>query len=148
MPEDLVWNAIPKSSWGTSSALQYQEMRQVGKGTYGEVFLGMNMLNRETVALKKVSWSHSEAKHRHRGFPLNAIREIRLLKNKCSHPNLVSYLMLLHLCLRCPTVKKNEPSSLDQKMRCHRVTKRMIGKKKQKAGMDLSILFLNMLNMT
>lgn len=92
MPEIATWASIPKSAWGTTSSFHYKEIRQVGKGTYGEVFLGENLLTNETVALKKVGWRHSEQKYHNRGFPLNAIREIRLLKNKCSHPNLVKLL--------------------------------------------------------
>jgi len=109
MPEEpfVSWASIPQSSWGTSSALQYQESRQVGKGTYGSVFLGTNILTNTTVALKKVSWRHSEQKHRHRGFPLNALREIRLLKNKCSHPNLVK---LLDVAAYIPSVSNGQKS--------------------------------------
>lgn len=61
----------------------------MGEGTYGQVFLGVNLQDGATVALKKVSLRHTEEKHRHRGLPLNALREIRLLKNKCCHPNVV-----------------------------------------------------------
>jgi len=95
MPEEstaVIWNAIPRASWGTPSSLQYKELRQVGKGTYGDVYLGQNLLTKETVALKKVSWKHADEKHKSRGFPMNALREIRLLKNKCSHPNVVKLL--------------------------------------------------------
>ncbi|KAH9246996.1 hypothetical protein BASA81_015427 [Batrachochytrium salamandrivorans] len=88
-----MWASIPQQQWNAPSALEYREMRQVGKGTYGEVFLGENVSTKQVVALKKVSVQHNDLKHRHRGLPLNALREIRLLKSpKCQHPNIVKLL--------------------------------------------------------
>ena len=64
------------------------ELRQVGEGTYGQVYHGKNLVTNEFVALKKVRLE-ADPKYRLRGIPHNALREIRLLKSKCSHPNIV-----------------------------------------------------------
>jgi len=60
----------------------------VGEGTYGQVYHGKNLVTNEFVALKKVRLD-ADPKYRLRGIPHNALREIRLLKSKCSHPNIV-----------------------------------------------------------
>ena len=105
-----LWHSIPKEAWFTSSALQYKEERKVGEGTYGEVFLGSNLLTKEIVALKKVSLKYSDEKYRKRGLPLNALREIRLLKNKCEHPHVVK---LFDVAAFIPAVSRENNKKID-----------------------------------
>ena len=47
----------------------------MGEGTYGEVYLGEDKRTRERVALKKIRMDNEKE-----GFPITAIREIKLLK--------------------------------------------------------------------
>jgi serine/threonine protein kinase len=81
-PAQPLWQFVPQSGWGTSPASLYREERQVGEGTYGQVYLGSNVCTNQTLALKKVRLGSTDSKHYLRGMPRNALREIRLLKNK------------------------------------------------------------------
>ena len=53
----------------------YKKLNQVGEGTYGEVYLGEDIKTKERVALKKIRMDNEKE-----GFPITAIREIKLLK--------------------------------------------------------------------
>lgn len=53
----------------------YRKLDQVGEGTYGEVYLGQDIRSGEHVALKKIRMDNEKE-----GFPITAIREIKLLK--------------------------------------------------------------------
>ena len=55
----------------------------IGEGTFGQVFKGECVETQATVALKKVRLDRERE-----GFPITAIREIKLLK-KLSHENIV-----------------------------------------------------------
>ena len=55
----------------------------IGEGTFGQVFKGECLETKATVALKKVRLDRERE-----GFPITAIREIKLLK-KLSHENIV-----------------------------------------------------------
>lgn len=57
------------------SACSYRKLDQVGEGTYGEVYLGEDIHTKERVALKKIRMDNEKE-----GFPITAIREIKLLK--------------------------------------------------------------------
>lgn len=64
----------------------YQRVQQVGEGTYGKVYKAKNELTGEHVALKKLRLESERE-----GFPITAIREIKLLQN-FDHPNIVGLL--------------------------------------------------------
>ncbi len=59
-------------------------MDQVGEGTYGEVYLGEDIRTKERVALKKIRMDNEKE-----GFPITAIREIKLLK-RLDNPNVIT----------------------------------------------------------
>lgn len=61
----------------------FEKERQVGKGTFGSVFLGIDKVNGDTVALKRINTEQEE-----NGFPITAIREVKILK-ALNHPNIV-----------------------------------------------------------
>lgn len=61
----------------------FQRRQQVGEGTYGSVFVGADKKTGEVVALKRINTEEEE-----NGFPLTAIREVKILK-ALSHPNVV-----------------------------------------------------------
>ncbi|KAL7514158.1 hypothetical protein ACHAXN_013260 [Cyclotella atomus] len=61
----------------------FQRRQQVGEGTYGSVFVGADKKTGEVVALKRINTEEEE-----NGFPLTAIREIKILK-ALNHPNVV-----------------------------------------------------------
>lgn len=64
----------------------YQRVQQVGEGTYGKVYKAKNELTGEFVALKKLRLESERE-----GFPITAMREIKLLQS-FDHPNIVGLL--------------------------------------------------------
>lgn len=56
----------------------------IGAGTYGKVFKGLNVYTRKLVALKKIKMEGERD-----GFPVTAVREIKLLQS-LRHPNIVN----------------------------------------------------------
>jgi cyclin-dependent kinase 12/13 len=61
----------------------FAKQKQVGQGTYGSVFVGKDKQTGDIVALKRIN-TEQEAN----GFPITAIREVKILKALC-HPNIV-----------------------------------------------------------
>lgn len=68
---------------GIGSLASYENLEQVGEGTYGYVYRARDKRDGTTVALKRLI-IHKE----NLGFPLCAVREIKFLKS-LSHPNIV-----------------------------------------------------------
>lgn len=67
----------------------YQRIQQVGEGTYGKVYKARNDITGEYVALKKLRLESERE-----GFPITAMREIKLLQS-FDHPNIVGLLEML-----------------------------------------------------
>lgn len=61
----------------------FKKENQVGQGTYGSVFVGVDKLTSEVVALKRINTEQEE-----NGFPITAIREVKILK-ALNHENVV-----------------------------------------------------------
>ncbi|KAL6043182.1 Cyclin-dependent kinase C-1 [Balamuthia mandrillaris] len=61
--------------WGSRSVEIFQKLEQIGEGTYGQVYKARNKYTKEIVALKKVRMDNEKE-----GFPITAIREIKILK--------------------------------------------------------------------
>lgn len=72
-----------RSSAGVGSLACYDQLDQVGEGTYGYVFKARDKRSNTSVALKRLI-IHREAV----GFPLCAVREIKFLKS-LQHKNIV-----------------------------------------------------------
>ena len=70
---------------GSRSVDEYRRCEQIGEGQYGQVWLarGQDETGHFQVALKKVKMDNEKE-----GFPITAIREIKILKN-LNHPNIV-----------------------------------------------------------
>ncbi|MCJ1373550.1 serine/threonine protein kinase, CMGC, CDC2/CDK sub [Loxospora ochrophaea] len=68
---------------GCSSIKSYEILGKLGEGTFGEVHRARSLKTRQIVALKKILM-HNEKD----GFPITALREIKLLK-MLSHPNVL-----------------------------------------------------------
>ena len=56
----------------------------IGSGTYGKVFKALNVYTKKLVALKKIKMEGERD-----GFPVTAVREIKLLQS-LKHPNIVN----------------------------------------------------------
>ena len=65
------------------SAYSLDTNHQIGEGTYGQVYLGICKETRDKVALKKIRMDNEKE-----GFPITAIREIKLLTS-LQHENVV-----------------------------------------------------------
>ncbi|PNH04838.1 Cyclin-dependent kinase C-1, partial [Tetrabaena socialis] len=66
------------------SAYVFSVDKQIGEGTYGQVFMGHDRASNDKVALKKIRMDTEKE-----GFPITAIREIKILSS-LSHPNVVN----------------------------------------------------------
>jgi len=71
------------SSWGSRSVELFEKVEQVGEGTYGQVYKAKDKETGEFVALKRVRMDNEKE-----GFPITAIREIKILK-VLNHKNIV-----------------------------------------------------------
>lgn len=72
--------------WGNEV---YQRIQQVGEGTYGKVYKAKNTITEEFVALKKLRLESERE-----GFPITAMREIKLLQS-FDHTNIVGLLEMM-----------------------------------------------------
>lgn len=63
----------------------FLKKHQVGQGTYGSVFVGQDKETNEIVALKRINTEQEE-----NGFPITAIREVKILKALRGHENIVN----------------------------------------------------------
>lgn len=61
----------------------FENLEQIGEGQFGQVYLAKDKITGDVVALKKVRMDNEKE-----GFPITAIREIKLL-NSLKHKNLV-----------------------------------------------------------
>ncbi|KAL5705253.1 [pyruvate dehydrogenase (acetyl-transferring)] kinase [Ranunculus cassubicifolius] len=71
-------------SWGSRSVDCFEKLEQIGEGTYGQVFMAREIKTGEIVALKKIRMDNERE-----GFPITAIREIKILK-KLHHENVIN----------------------------------------------------------
>ncbi|KAG5529468.1 hypothetical protein RHGRI_030005 [Rhododendron griersonianum] len=70
-------------SWGSRSVDCFEKLEQIGEGTYGQVYMAREITTGEIVALKKIRMDNEKE-----GFPITAIREIKILK-KLHHENVI-----------------------------------------------------------
>ncbi|KAI3383807.1 hypothetical protein SNEBB_010227 [Seison nebaliae] len=72
-------------NWGSGIVNEIYEIEtRIGEGTFGYVYKAKDKRTDEVVALKKVRLDHEKE-----GFPITAVREIKILK-ELRHPNIVS----------------------------------------------------------
>lgn len=81
VPGQLNLNESP--SWGSRSVDCFEKLEQIGEGTYGQVYMAREIKTGEIVALKKIRMDNERE-----GFPITAIREIKILK-KLHHENVI-----------------------------------------------------------
>ncbi|KAM7275822.1 hypothetical protein ACFE04_017688 [Oxalis oulophora] len=82
VPGQLNLNEVP--SWGSRSVDCFEKLEQIGEGTYGQVYMAREIKTGEIVALKKIRMDNERE-----GFPITAIREIKILK-KLHHENVIN----------------------------------------------------------
>ncbi|KAH9317744.1 hypothetical protein KI387_019513 [Taxus chinensis] len=70
-------------AWGSRSINCFEKLEQIGEGTYGQVYMAREIQTGEVVALKKIRMDNERE-----GFPITAIREIKILK-KLKHDNVI-----------------------------------------------------------
>ncbi|CAA2993396.1 cyclin-dependent kinase c-2 [Olea europaea subsp. europaea] len=76
-------NVEESPSWGSRSVECFEKLEQIGEGTYGQVYMAREKGTGEIVALKKIRMDNEKE-----GFPITAIREIKILK-KLQHENVI-----------------------------------------------------------
>ncbi|KRY78826.1 Cyclin-dependent kinase 12, partial [Trichinella pseudospiralis] len=72
-----------ESKWNVACVDEYEVLQQIGEGTYGQVYKAKHRGLNDLVALKKVRLDNEKE-----GFPITAIREIKILR-QLNHPNIV-----------------------------------------------------------
>ncbi|KAF6147705.1 hypothetical protein GIB67_003036 [Kingdonia uniflora] len=77
-------NLYESPAWGSRSVDCFEKLEQIGEGTYGQVFMAKEKKTGEIVALKKIRMDNERE-----GFPITAIREIKILK-KLHHENVIN----------------------------------------------------------
>ncbi|KAL8161063.1 hypothetical protein V2J09_012552, partial [Rumex salicifolius] len=76
-------NVTESPVWGSRSVDCFEKLEQIGEGTYGQVYRAKDNKTGEIVALKKIRMDNERE-----GFPITAIREIKILK-KLHHENVI-----------------------------------------------------------
>ncbi|KAM7528254.1 hypothetical protein LguiB_031664 [Lonicera macranthoides] len=82
VPGQLNLNESP--TWGSRGVDCFEKLEQIGEGTYGQVYMAREIRTGEIVALKKIRMDNERE-----GFPITAIREIKILK-KLHHENVIN----------------------------------------------------------
>lgn len=83
--DDTINLAPARKRWKWSrDVTDFEEIEQIGEGTYGQVWMGRDKLSGEIVALKKVRMDQEKE-----GFPITAIRELKMLRS-LRHENIVN----------------------------------------------------------
>ena len=67
----------------------YERLVQVGEGTYGKVYKARNVETNTLVAMKRIRMEAEKD-----GFPVTAVREIKLLQS-LRHPNVVDLIEMM-----------------------------------------------------
>ncbi|XP_052620323.1 cyclin-dependent kinase C-2 [Lactuca sativa] len=76
-------NTTESPAWGSRSVDCFEKLEQIGEGTYGQVYMAREIRTGEIVALKRIRMDNERE-----GFPITAIREIKILK-KLHHENVI-----------------------------------------------------------
>eukprot|EP00898_Chlorokybus_atmophyticus_P008723 jgi/Chlat1/8852/Chrsp91S08186 len=82
-PPQLVDKIDDGPQWGSRSVDVFEKLEQIGEGTYGQVYMAREKATGDIVALKKVRMDNEKE-----GFPITAIREIKILKS-LQHENVI-----------------------------------------------------------
>lgn len=88
-PQQRLQHSQLYSLYANRSNELYKRVQQVGEGTYGKVYKAKNSLTEEFVALKRLRLESERE-----GFPITAMREIKLLQS-FDHPNIVGLLEMM-----------------------------------------------------
>ena len=106
--------------WGGCRCVEdsYEKLRQIGEGTYGQVYLARDVRDGALVALKRVRMDNERE-----GFPITAIREIKLLK-RLEHPNVIRLKEIVRsqcelFCTVSPPPRSCGPFSFSEIMFAH-----------------------------
>ncbi|GAA5943965.1 hypothetical protein JCM1841_004932 [Sporobolomyces salmonicolor] len=88
-PAPVAVTATPATPAAPAPTELYERLVQVGEGTYGKVYKARNVERGNLVALKRIRMEAEKD-----GFPVTAVREIKLLQN-LRHPNVVDLIEML-----------------------------------------------------
>ena len=109
----------PRSTWGVGTPARYVMSDQIGQGTYGKVYRGVDTRTGEPVALKKM-----ERHHESEGFPRTETREIKILAGM-RHVNMV---LLKEIVASISVVGLRAASSRDREKQAERVLAAQVAK--------------------
>lgn len=81
----------------------YERLTHLGQGTYGEVFKAVDKETKELVAIKKIKMENEKE-----GFPITAIREIKILSKLAACDNEISGQLLRNNIIRLREIVRSD----------------------------------------
>jgi serine/threonine protein kinase len=81
----------------------YERLTHLGQGTYGEVFKAVDKDTKEVVAIKKIKMENEKE-----GFPITAIREIKILSKLAACDNEISGQLLRNNIIRLREIVRSD----------------------------------------
>lgn len=89
-------------AWSERCIDAFEILSQIGEGTYGKVYKARDTVTDEIVALKMVRTDNERE-----GFPITAVREIKILKQLC-HENIINLKEIITDKIRAEDFKKDK----------------------------------------
>ena len=89
-------------AWSERCIDAFEILSQIGEGTYGKVYKARDTATEEIVALKMVRTDNERE-----GFPITAVREIKILKQLC-HENIINLKEIITDKIRAEDFKKDK----------------------------------------
>lgn len=81
----------------------YERIAHLGQGTYGEVFKAIDKESKDLVAIKKIKMENEKE-----GFPITAIREIKILSKLAACENEISGQLLRNNIIRLREIVRSD----------------------------------------
>lgn len=94
-----------KNTFGGTRRIEdaYEKLVPLGQGTYGEVFKAVDKATQEVVAIKKIKMENEKE-----GFPITAVREIKILSSLASAPDTLAGTLMRNNIIRLREIVRSD----------------------------------------